>query len=171
MQPWPLVKKNRLDSLFHDISLTSNLNCSSAIILCVRTSMNETRSSLLPTAMVLPAILNVILITILIKIPNQNFNNLKRMVLPSGAQAILMFSPLVEMVAAAFDDLDSQIRTCFKKRKINRFYLIIITNFIFKTGNYMESKNCEPHHQSEWGVLVTLWLRLNYYTPKMWGHR
>ena len=56
------------------------------------------------------------------------------MVLPSGAQAILMFSPLVEMVAAAFDDLDSQIRTCFKKRKINGFYLIIIiTNFIFTT--------------------------------------
>ena len=45
--------------------------------------MNETRSSLLPTAIVLP----------------------------SGAQAILIFSPLVEMVAAAFDDLDSQIRT------------------------------------------------------------
>ena len=56
------------------------------------------------------------------------------MVLPSGAQAILMFSPLVEMVAAAFDDLDSQIRTFFKKRKINEFYLIIIiTNFIFTT--------------------------------------
>ena len=56
------------------------------------------------------------------------------MVLPSGAQAILMFSPLVEIVAAAFDDLDSQIRTCFKERKINGFYLIIITtNFIFST--------------------------------------
>ena len=70
---------------------------------------------------------------LLIKIPDQNFNNLKRMVLPSGAQAILMFSPLVEMVAAAFDDLDSQIRTCFKKRKNNGFYLIIIINFIFTT--------------------------------------
>ena len=83
MQPWPLVRKNKLDSLFHEISFTSNLNCSSAMILCVRTSMNETRSSLLPTAIVFP----------------------------SGAQAILIFSPLVEMVAAAFDDLDSQIRT------------------------------------------------------------
>ena len=83
MQPWPLVRKNKLDSLFHEISFTSNLNCSSAMILCVRTSMNETRSSLLPTAIVLP----------------------------SGAQAIFIFSPLVETVAAAFDDLDSQIRT------------------------------------------------------------
>ena len=56
---------------------------------------------------------------------NENFNNFKRMVLPSGAQAILMFSPLVEMVAAAFDDLDSQIRTCFKKRKNNGFILLL----------------------------------------------
>lgn len=53
--PWPLVRKKRSPWLFHEISLTSNLNCSSARDLCVLASMKVTRSSLLPTAMVLPS--------------------------------------------------------------------------------------------------------------------
>jgi hypothetical protein len=63
------------------------------------------------------------------------------MVLPSGAQAILMFSPLVEMVAAAFDDLDSQIRTCLKKGK-NGFLLVLI--LISQLRKFDRMQNCEP---------------------------
>lgn len=62
MQPCPLVKKNNDDSLFHDISLTSKLNCSSSIILLVLESIKVTKSSLLPTAIVLPSGDHVILI-------------------------------------------------------------------------------------------------------------
>lgn len=65
IQPLPFVRKNMLLSLFQEISLTSNLNCSSALERCVLASMNVTTSSLLPTAMVCP----------------------------SGLQQILMFSP------------------------------------------------------------------------------
>lgn len=84
----PLVKKRRSDGLLHDISLTSNLNCSSRTILWDLASMNVTRSSLLPTAMVLP----------------------------SGAQAMLIFSPLVGMVAIALVDLVSHMRTVLYDR-------------------------------------------------------
>ena len=63
--PGPLVRKNRSPAWFQLISLTSNLNCSSARILCDLVSMKVTRSSLLPTA--IPC--------------------------PSGAQQMLMFSP------------------------------------------------------------------------------
>lgn len=62
MQPCPLVRKNKLLCLFHEISFTSKLNCSSALILCVRVSMKVTRSSLFPTAIVLPSGDHVILI-------------------------------------------------------------------------------------------------------------
>lgn len=65
IQPLPFVRKNMLLSLFQEISLTSNLNCSSAFERCVLASMKVTTSSLLPTAMVCP----------------------------SGLQQILMFSP------------------------------------------------------------------------------
>lgn len=65
IQPLPLVRKNMLLSLFQEISLTSNLNCSSAFERCVLASMKVTTSSLLPTAMVCP----------------------------SGLQQMLMFSP------------------------------------------------------------------------------
>lgn len=65
MQPFPLVRKNMLLSLFQEISLTSNLNCSSAFERCVLASMKVTTSSLFPTAMVCP----------------------------SGLQQMLMFSP------------------------------------------------------------------------------
>lgn len=65
MQPPPLVRKNMSLSLFQEISLTSNLNCSSALERCVLASMKVTTSSLLPTAMVWP----------------------------SGLQQMLMFSP------------------------------------------------------------------------------
>lgn len=66
MQPFPLVRKNMSLSLFHEISFTSNLNCSSALERCVLASMKVTTSSLFPTAMVWP----------------------------SGLQQMLMFSPL-----------------------------------------------------------------------------
>ena len=56
------------------------------MILWVLASMNVTRSSLFPTAMVLP----------------------------SGAQEMLIFSPFVGMVAIALVDLVSQIRTVLK---------------------------------------------------------
>lgn len=62
MQPCPFVRKNKLLCLFHEISFTSKLNCSSALILWVRVSMKVTRSSLFPTAMVLPSGDHVILI-------------------------------------------------------------------------------------------------------------
>lgn len=65
IQPLPFVRKNMLLSLFQEISLTSNLNCSSALERCVLASIKVTTSSLLPTAMVCP----------------------------SGLQQILMFSP------------------------------------------------------------------------------
>lgn len=65
MQPFPLVRKNMLLSLFQEISFTSNLNCSSALERCVFASMKVTTSSLFPTAMVCP----------------------------SGLQQMLMFSP------------------------------------------------------------------------------
>lgn len=65
MQPFPLVRKNMLLSLFQEISFTSNLNCSSALERCVLASMKVTTSSLFPTAMVCP----------------------------SGLQQMLMFSP------------------------------------------------------------------------------
>ena len=65
MLPCPLVRKKRSPSLFHDISFTSNLYCSSLLDLWLLTSMNVIRSSLFPTAIVLP----------------------------SGDQHILMFSP------------------------------------------------------------------------------
>ena len=54
IQPCPLVKKKRSPLLSQEISFTSNLNCSSTLVLCVFASMNVTRSSLLPTAIVLP---------------------------------------------------------------------------------------------------------------------
>lgn len=82
-QPCPFVKKNWSLVLFHAISLTSKLNCSSARILCVRVSMNVTKSSLLPTAIVFP----------------------------SGDQVMLMFSPFVLIIVGCFPDLMSQIRT------------------------------------------------------------
>jgi len=53
--PFPLVKKNRSPSLFQLISLTSNLNCSSTRALKVLASINVTKSSLFPTAMVWPS--------------------------------------------------------------------------------------------------------------------
>ena len=53
--PGPLVRKKRSPSLFQLISLTSNLNCSSCLLLCVLMSINDTRSSLLPTATVDPS--------------------------------------------------------------------------------------------------------------------
>lgn len=62
MQPCPFVRKKKLLCLFHEISFTSKLNCSSALILCVRVSMKVTRSSLFPTAIVLPSGDHVILI-------------------------------------------------------------------------------------------------------------
>ena len=67
MLPCPLVMKNKSPSLFQEISFTSNLNCSSALDLCVLMSMKVMRSSLLPTAIVLP----------------------------SGDQQMLMFSPVM----------------------------------------------------------------------------
>jgi hypothetical protein len=73
MQPCPLVKKNRSDVLFHDISLTSKFDCSSATILLVLVSMKETKSSLFPTAIVFP----------------------------SGDHAIFMFSPFVLIIVEA----------------------------------------------------------------------
>lgn len=62
MQPCPFVRKKKLLCLFHEISFTSKLNCSSALILCVRVSMKVTRSSLFPTAIVLPSGDHVMLI-------------------------------------------------------------------------------------------------------------
>lgn len=55
MQPLPFVKKNISLSLFQEISLTSNLNCSSARGRWVFASMKVTTSSLFPTAMVWPS--------------------------------------------------------------------------------------------------------------------
>lgn len=83
MHPWPLVKKNKSLVLFHEISLTSKLYCSSALILCVRASINVTKSSLFPTAIVSPF----------------------------GAQVILIFSPFVGIVATDFCCRVSHIRT------------------------------------------------------------
>lgn len=83
MQPWPFVRKNRSLVLFQLISFTSKWNCSSASILCVRASMKVTRSSLLPTAIALPL----------------------------GDQVMLMFSPLVLMVATHFCTRVSHILT------------------------------------------------------------
>ena len=54
MWPLPDVMKNRLFSWFQEISFTSKRNCSSRTILRCRTSMNDTRSSLFPTAIVWP---------------------------------------------------------------------------------------------------------------------
>lgn len=82
-QPWPLVRKNWSLSLFHEISLTSKWNCCSARILWVRVSMNVIRSSLLPTAMVLP----------------------------SGDHVILIFSPLVLITVGCLFERISQMRT------------------------------------------------------------
>lgn len=82
-QPWPFVRKNKSLLLFHAISFTSKLNCSSARILCVRVSMNVTKSSLLPTAIVLP----------------------------SGDHVMLIFSPFVLMVVAFLPARTSQMRT------------------------------------------------------------
>lgn len=62
MQPLPLVKKNISLSLFQEISLTSNLNCSSARGRWVFASMKVTTSSLFPTAMVWPSGLQHMLI-------------------------------------------------------------------------------------------------------------
>jgi hypothetical protein len=62
MHPCPFVRKKKLLCLFHEISFTSKLNCSSALILCVRVSMKVTRSSLFPTAIVFPSGDHVILI-------------------------------------------------------------------------------------------------------------
>lgn len=62
MEPWPLVRKNRSLSLFHEISLTSCLNCCSYCILLPLKSIKVTRSSLLPTAIVWPSGLQQILI-------------------------------------------------------------------------------------------------------------
>ncbi len=55
IQPFPFVRKNMSLSLFQEISLTSNLNCSSPRARCVLASMKVTTSSLLPTAMVWPS--------------------------------------------------------------------------------------------------------------------
>lgn len=74
IQPCPFVKKNKLLVLFQDISFTSKLYCSSARILWVRASINVTKSSLFPTAIVSPF----------------------------GAQVILIFSPFVGIVATDF---------------------------------------------------------------------
>ena len=53
--PCPLVKKNKSPSLFHEISFTSELNCFSTFERCVLVSMNVTKSTLFPTAIVEPS--------------------------------------------------------------------------------------------------------------------
>jgi len=92
MLPCPLVRKNRSASLFQLISFTSNLNCSSARGLCVFTSINVTRSSLLPTAIVWP----------------------------SGDQHTLMFSPapssLASLSSAAADRNNTQSVSIVKQQ-------------------------------------------------------
>lgn len=65
-----MVRKNKSEVLFQDISFTSKLNCSSTTLYDL-VSINETRSSLLPTAIVFPL----------------------------GDHAILIFSPFVGIVA------------------------------------------------------------------------
>lgn len=62
IQPFPFVRKNMSLSLFQEISLTSNLNCSSPRGRCVLASMKVTTSSLLPTAIVWPSGLQHMLI-------------------------------------------------------------------------------------------------------------
>lgn len=53
--PCPLVRKNKSPVLFQLNSFTSNLNCSSFFVLWVFASIKVTKSSLLPTAIVLPS--------------------------------------------------------------------------------------------------------------------
>lgn len=93
MQPFPLVRKNMLLSLFQEISFTSNLNCSSALERCVLASMKVTTSSLFPTAMVCP----------------------------SGLQQMLMFSPRgAERQQVSFPHNNLQEPQCIKQ--IGSFY-------------------------------------------------
>lgn len=83
MHPWPFVKKNKSLVLFQAISFTSKLNCSSARTLSVRVSMNVTKSSLFPTAIVWP----------------------------SGDHVIFIFSPFVLIVVEHLPARTSHIRT------------------------------------------------------------
>lgn len=83
MHPWPFVKKNKSLVLFHAISFTSKLNCSSARILYVRVSINVIKSSLLPTAIVFP----------------------------SGDHVMLIFSPFVFTTVEHLPARTSQMRT------------------------------------------------------------
>uniref|UniRef100_A0A6B0UX71 Uncharacterized protein n=1 Tax=Ixodes ricinus TaxID=34613 RepID=A0A6B0UX71_IXORI len=87
MHPCPLVRKKWVFALFQEISFTSNLNCWSVRTLWERTSMKDTRSSLLPTAIVCP----------------------------SGDQQMLMFSPFVPTTVTDFWVRASHRRTVLSK--------------------------------------------------------